>query len=292
MKRSTQADIAFLFIVVLWGSAFALAKGALDYITPILFVIVRFLLAGAIWFILFGSALRKMKAGTWRRGIILGTVLGGGFVLQTVGLDITRASMSGFLTGLSVVIVPFLVIFVERKIPRITSLAGVIICTLGLYLLTSPTGAGFNTGDLFTIGAAFLFALYIVLVEVYTSEYDTRALTLIQVAGILLVAIPATFIFESPAVTLNWSLVWRCLALGTMAAVTLALQIYWQRYISATRAAVIITLETPLAAFFAFLFLGEILTGAAYTGGGLIFLGMVVAEGGARLIPSSSVNSV
>jgi drug/metabolite transporter (DMT)-like permease len=68
-----------------------------------------------------------------------------------------------------------------------------------------------------------------------------------------------------------------------MAALTLALQLHWQRYISATRAGIIFTLEQPLAALFAFLLLGEVLTGAGYLGGGLIFLGMLVSEGGARL---------
>jgi len=268
MKRSTRADIVFVSITLIWSTSFALAKAAVAWATPALFVVLRFVLAGAIWFALYRTRLKDIRPGTWSRGLLLGAVLG-----------------SGFLTGLTVVIVPLLVIAIERTIPRVTSIAGVLFCLAGLWILTSPSGAGFNVGDLLTLLGAVFFALYIVFVEMFTDDYDTRALTLIQAVGILAVAVPGALLMESPAVEFTWAFTWRWLALGIMAAVTLALQIHWQRFISATRAAVIITLETPLAAFFAFLLLGEVLAPAAYAGGALIFLGTLVAEGGARLLP-------
>ncbi len=284
MKRSSQADIVFLGIAILWGSSFALAKGALAHVSPIFFVFMRFMLAGAIWGALWQKKIKKnARPGTWLRGLTLGGVLGGGFIFQTIGLELTEASMSGFITGLWVVMVPVLVIVIRRTMPKTTSIIGVLICTLGLWILASPSGAGFNLGDLFTLLSATCFALHIVFVEMFTASHDTRALTVIQAVGVLAITIPSMFIFESPAVEWTWPLIWRWLVLGTMAAGTLAMQIHWQRFISATRAAVIITIETPLAAVFAFLFLGELLTGTAYLGGGLIFLGALVAEGGARL---------
>ena len=290
MKRSTQADIALLFVVTLWGTSFSLAKEALSWVSPILFVILRFLLAGAIWMAIYGRFLKKNEKIIQReilwRGILLGAVLGCGFIMQTAGLNLTRATMSGFLTGLTVVLVPLFVILLERALPRPTSLAGVAVCAAGLWILSSPGGGGLNSGDLLTIGAAALFALHIVLVEIFTNEYDPRALTPVQAMGVLLVAVPAMFLLETPSATFNWSLLWRWLALGTMVAVTLAIQLYWQRFISATRAGIIFTLVQPLSAVFAVLLLGEVLAGAVYAGGAVIFLGMLVAEGGARLIPS------
>lgn len=292
MERNTQAHIALLSVAVLWGTSFSIAKEALQWITPVLFVTVRFLLAGAIWLVLYGHLLKKNKNNfrgiiVWK-GSLLGVVLGAGFVLQTAGLNLTRATMSGFLTGLVVIIVPLFVIILERKIPKATSLAGVVVCTFGLWVLSSPSGAGFNIGDLLTIGAAACFALHLVLVQIFTREHDPRILTLMQPIGALLVAIPLIFVFESPSATIHWPLVWRWLVLGTMVAVTIALQLHWQRFITATRAAIIFTLVQPLAAIFAFLILGEVLTGSAYMGGGLIFIGMLVAEGGARILPGRS----
>ncbi len=284
MKRSTQADIVFLGIAILWGSSFALAKGALTHVSPIFFVFIRFMLAGAIWAALWQKKIKKnARPGTWLRGLTLGGLLGGGFIFQTIGLELTEASMSGFITGLWVVIVPVLVIVIRRTIPKATSIVGVLICTLGLWIIASPAGEGFNLGDLLTLLSATCFALHIVFVEMFTADHDTRVLTVIQAAGILAITIPSMLLLETPTVEWSWPLIWRWLVLGTMAAGTLALQLHWQRFITATRAAVIITLQIPLAAFFAFLFLGELLTGAAYLGGGLIFLGALVAEGGARL---------
>ncbi len=292
MERDTQAHFALLSVAVLWGTSFSIAKEALQWITPVLFVVVRFLLAGAIWLVLYGHLLKKNKNSfrgiiVWK-GSLLGVVLGAGFVLQTAGLNLTRATMSGFLTGLVVIIVPLFVIILERKIPKATSLAGVVVCTFGLWVLSSPSGAGFNIGDLLTIGAAACFALHLVLVQIFTREHDPRILTLMQPIGALLVAIPLIFVFESPSATIHWPLVWRWLVLGTMVAVTIALQLHWQRFITATRAAIIFTLVQPLSAIFAFLILGEVLTGSAYMGGGLIFIGMLVAEGGARILPGRS----
>jgi drug/metabolite transporter (DMT)-like permease len=188
------------------------------------------------------------------------------------------------------VIVPVLVVLIQRRLPQTTSLVAVAVCAVGLYVLTSPAGGGFNRGDLLTIGCAALFALYIVLVQVYTETgaYDPRALAFAQFFGMLLVSLLALPIVEKPAVVWAWPMIWRGLVLGSMAALTLALQLYWQRFITATRAAIILTLEPPLAALFAFLLLGEVLSAPAYVGGGLIFLGMLVSEGGARLVPPSA----
>ncbi|MFO7767517.1 MAG: DMT family transporter [bacterium] len=288
MKKSTKADLVLVLVVSLWGTSFALVKGALDYVTPALFVLLRFLIAGGVWGVLYHRRLREVRPGTWWRGLVLGAVLGGGFIMQTAGLELTTASMSGFITGLNVIIVPLLVVLLERRLPRWTAMLGVALCTVGLWVMTAPEGAGLNTGDVLTIGCAFLFALYIVLVEIFTGEegYDSRALALIQVFGVFLVTLPALPLLEVPRVHFTWAFTWRWIVLGTMAAVTLALQLHWQRFITATRAAIIFTLEPPLAALFAFMLLGEILVPAAYAGGALIFLGMLVAEGGARLFPA------
>ncbi len=287
MEKSTKADLVLVFVVSLWGTSFALVKGALDFVSPALFVLMRFVIAGAIWGLLYHRTLRGARPGIWWRGLLLGVVLGGGFILQTAGLQLTTASMSGFITGLNVVIVPLLVVLLERRLPAWTAMLGVALCTAGLWVMTAPEGTGLNTGDILTIGCAFLFALYIVLVEIFTGNegYDGRALALIQVFGIFLITLPALPLMEVPRVDFTWAFTWRWVVLGTMAAVTLALQLYWQRFITATRAAIIFTLEPPLAALFAFLLLAEVLMPSAYAGGALIVLGMLVAEGGARLLP-------
>lgn len=285
MRRNTQADLILIGVVALWGTSFALVKGALEHVSPILFVILRFILAGAIWLVFYGDRLLRLSRGTLWRGTVLGAVLGAGFILQTAGLGLTSASMSGFITGLNVVMVPLLVVAIEGRIPRATSLIGVAICAAGLGVMTAPAGQGMGLGELLTMGCALLFALYIVLVEVYTADHEPEALVLTQTIGVLAVSLLTLPFLETPRVAWNLALIWRLLALGSMAAVTLALQLYWQRFTTATRAAIIFTLEPPLAAVFGSLLLGEVLTGSAYLGGGIVFLGLLFAEGGARLLP-------
>ncbi|HRU33242.1 MAG TPA: DMT family transporter, partial [bacterium] len=124
MKSKHILFLALLFITLIWGSTFALIKVALDSIGPFYFLAIRFSLASIVMLIIFRKSFKEHKI---HFGYILaGVFLFLGYVFQTVGLKYTSASNAAFITGLSVVIVPFLeVIFMKRKLPG-TSILGAI----------------------------------------------------------------------------------------------------------------------------------------------------------------------
>ena len=95
-------------------------------------------------------------------GIILGILLSIGFITQTIGLQYTTASKSGFLTGLLVIFTPIFQLFIERKMPGKGNLLGVVLVAIGLFFLTSPQGQEFNLGDFLTLICAVVYALYII----------------------------------------------------------------------------------------------------------------------------------
>ncbi|MCK7460961.1 MAG: DMT family transporter [Sphingobacterium sp.] len=113
----------------------------------------------------------KVSLDLWKRGAILGLSLFGGLILQTKGLGITTASKSGFLTGLTVVFVPLLVIAIERKKPGLRAWMAVALCVAGFFLMTSPSGAGWNTGDWLTL----LCAWFLPLKSCWSSSFRERA---------------------------------------------------------------------------------------------------------------------
>ena len=64
-----------------------------------------------------------------------------------------------------------------------------VLAFVGLYLLTIPASAGgglnlrsMNHGDLFTLGAAVVFAFHIIFIEHATRTEDWRQITMVQVA--------------------------------------------------------------------------------------------------------------
>ena len=102
------ASGALLFATAAWGSTFVVTKSSLTELAPATFLLWRFGVAAVV--LLAVSARRTLalsRTDRWR-GVVLGMLLGGGFLLQTTGLQHTSAGLSGFLTGSSVVMVPVL----------------------------------------------------------------------------------------------------------------------------------------------------------------------------------------
>src|SRR5262249_60467435 len=103
-----------------------------------------------------------------RAGLTAGVILFGGYATQTVGLQYTSPSTSAFITGLYVVITPVIESAISRRVPRPPVLVGIVIATVGLYLLTGAD-VHLGRGELLTLACAVLFALHIVYISAYTN---------------------------------------------------------------------------------------------------------------------------
>ena len=102
MKR-WRGELALVGVTFIWGSTFVLVKSALSEVSAILFLALRFTLAAVALTIIY-------RKGVRRDGILPGLLAGGllfiAYVFQTRGLELTTASKSAFLTGLSIPMVP------------------------------------------------------------------------------------------------------------------------------------------------------------------------------------------
>src|SRR5439155_19902714 len=150
---------------------FVLVKAALRDISPVLFLAMRFSLATAALLVLFRGACRPPRPFRWRSlagGALTGAFLFAGFLLQTLGLRLTTAPKSAFITGLTSVMVPLLAALVYKNRPQLSELAGVVVATFGMGLMTleGAFGAGLigsiSRGDLLTFFCAIAFAAHIV----------------------------------------------------------------------------------------------------------------------------------
>ena len=156
-----RADLTLAAIAFIWGSSFLIAKRALPEVTPLLYLALRFTLAAAVLAIFFR---RRIRLGfgheEYWSGLKAGAFLMLGFILQTIGLQTTTPSKSAFLTGLYIVLVPFVNSLVYRSKPRIWEVIGVLIAGLGMGLLSMQgESLSIARGDMLTIASAVAFVL-------------------------------------------------------------------------------------------------------------------------------------
>lgn len=281
-RFSIGADLALLAVAAVWGLTFAAVQRALDAAGPFSFLTARFALAAVVLGVAFPRRVLRLDRGVVAVGALIGVWLTVGYALQTVGLLYTTASRSGFITGLSVVLVPVLSIALSRARPRITSAAAVVLAASGLYLLTAPRAGGMNLGDLLTLGCAVAFALHIVTTERVAPHHDPVPLAFCQIVTTAVFCAAVTAVWEGPRLPLTaWTI--SALAItGVLAtAVAFSVQMWAQQRTSATHVAVIFTAEPVFAALFAWIIQHEVLGLAGLVGGALIVAGILVAQIGA-----------
>jgi drug/metabolite transporter (DMT)-like permease len=285
MNRRRAAEAALMFNTLIWGATFVLVKAALSDVSPVLFLALRFTLAaGALLGAFRGSAFPTGEPGrTWRAagaGALAGIFLFSGYVFQTMGLRLTTAPRSAFITGLTSVAVPLLAAIVYRVRPQVSEVAGVLVATAGLALMTLPGVLGpMRLGDLLTLCCALGFAAHIVTLGHFAEQmsYELLSVTQIGVAAVLGWALFSWV--ERPRVAWRPAVVWAILITGLLAtALAFSIQAWAMRYTSPARTALIFMLEPVVAWVTSYCIVGEGLSGRAAAGAALILGGVLMVE--------------
>jgi drug/metabolite transporter (DMT)-like permease len=279
MTPRTRAESYLLSITIIWGSTFVLTKFILENASPFVYVALRFFAASLIFAALFFRRLRTISKDGIAKGLMLGVLLFVGFMLQTIGMKYTTASKSAFITGLMVVFTPIFQLIIERKAPKLGNIIGVVFVAGGLYLLTSPKGSEFNIGDALTLVCAILFSVYTVYLGIYGKDHDPAHLTIVQFASTALLASIAIPFLETARLILTFNFFMNLAYLAIMpTVVALYVMAKYQRYTTPTRSAIIYSMEPPIAAVFAFFFIGEQIGIYGVIGGTLILTGLIISE--------------
>lgn len=277
--RQWQADALLLVVALIWGSTFVLVRQTVLHFPVYAFLSLRFTLAAMMLFVLFGQRVRTLHPRMFGAGLAIGLFLFGGYAFQTVGLQYTSASKAGFITGLSVVIVPCLSGLLIKRMPERQALLGVTLATVGMALLTLERDLSPSRGDLIVLGCAFCFALHIMAVSLFAPQTDALALTFVQITTVAVLSGLVTLATAGWRWPVPSGVFYAALFTGVLAtALAFAIQNNVQRWTSATHTALIFATEPVFAALFGYFLAGERLTKAGIIGCGLILLGMIVAE--------------
>jgi len=274
--RRLAADLALLLVTAIWGSTFVLVKDAVAQYPVLPFLALRFAvaavaLAPAAW-----RARGRLRWSDLWAGVAAGALLFAGYAFQTFGLQETSASKAGFITGLSVVLVPLLVALLWRRLPTWGALAGTGLATLGLALLSLNADWSVGRGDLLVLGCAFSFAGHITALGALSPGRDARILTLVQVTTVAGLSAAASLLgggfpeVPGPA--------WGAALFTGLAATALAffIQTAAQQFTTAGHTALIFTAEPVFAALFGVLVAGERLAPRGWLGSAAILGGVIL----------------
>jgi len=273
------ADAALLSIAVVWGFNFVVIKDVIDRVDPMLYIMLRYLVAVALFSALVPRSLTRSRRPDWVMGTILGAFYLTALVIQTIGLQYTTPGKSGFITGLSVAMVPFLFWVVAGRSPGWTQITGAIVATVGLGVLSLRGDLTISWGDGLTLLGALFYGLHILTTGFFAPKVPPATLAVTQIAASAVIAVAITPFVTDVTFDLPWqvwvAVVWTAVS-GTIYA--FFLQSWAQRRTTSTHAAVLLCLESVSSAVFGIIFGMDTLTWRLVTGAGLIFSGILIIE--------------
>jgi drug/metabolite transporter (DMT)-like permease len=273
------AELALIGIASVWGLTFVMVQDAIALLPTMAFLAYRFIPAALIVAVIFHRRLRALPPGGWRAGLVMGVFLTGGYVFQTLGLEETSASNTGFITGLFVVLTPVLgAVFLRDRIPAVAWLAAAV-SMVGLWLLSGAGGELDLRGDGLVLLCAFSLAAHILATARAVERYDVGALLAVQlgVVGFTCLAIAAAAGQLEPP---EGETVWSALVVTSLVASALGffVQSFAQRHAPPARTALILASEPAFAGLFGWLLNDERLTVTGWLGAALIMTAIVAVE--------------
>lgn len=268
--------IALIIVSVIWGSTFPFIKIVVSYVNSFRYVWIRNLLAvlAMVPYITYRALRKSLTKRCTIGGLLIGLAYALALWLQGLGTFYTTASNSAFITNLYFIYLHAYEALKSKKYDYRLAVA-VFTASLGLYMMTRPTGFGF--GELLILLGSFLWALQILLVDKYsnTNPFDT---TFFMLLPALALAIPDTIRFEPLSSEDMLTLLPHMLYLAIAATiVAFALQLYGQRYVMPATASTIYLVEPASAPIFAMLLINEKIEAIQVAGFSLIILALYLS---------------
>ena len=267
------APWALLTVSAAWGLSFVVMKSAIERQSVNNFLFTRFVLAVVVMILIRPQVVKHFDKDLLLRGFGAGFLLGGGYIFQTIGLANTGAAITGFVTGLYVILTPlFAALIFKERVSKATWLY-VFMATVGLALL-SLKGWSVGFGELMVFFSAIAFAAHITALSKWSAGRDVYAMTITQLMMCaMMTGVASAFEgYSLPPDNGVWGVVIFTAVFAT--AIAFIVQTWSQAHMSATKVAVILTMEVVFAAIFAIIFAGERLTLQAALGGILVVTAM------------------
>ena len=293
-RKALVADVLLFSVAVFWGSNFVFIKSAVQRTSALaggsivagtmLYLVLRYVVATGVFAVVQPRSWLGATRGDWARGGLLGAFYLTALVLQTIGLQRTSPGVSGFITGMSVAMVPFLYWFVARRSPGRWQIIGAVIATIGLAALSLQGDFTLRWGDAITLLGTFFYALHIMTTGFFAPKVKPTTLAITQMAASAAALLVVTPFVVHITLDLPWqvwaAVVWTAVS-GTIYA--FFIQSWAQRYTTSTHAAILLGFESVFAAAAGIAAGMESVTWRLLVGGSLMLAGVFIVE----LLPSA-----
>ena len=278
--------IALFVSTIFWGSASVFMKTSLENMTPYYLLAFRFILAGVLLVMIFYKKLIHIEKRLLLTSIGMGVLLYFEFLFFTIGLQYTTVTKVSFIVGSYIILVPFIYIAINRKLPRKVSFLASVICLIGVGFVVLDNGiSGVNKGDMITFLSTISYALHIVITAKVVKKADPVTINVVQIGVAAIVATIFALIMEPwPSVISGGSIgsiVY--LAIGATI-IPYVLSVYGQKYTSTTTAAIILSFECVAGCASAIIVLNDILTTNIVIGASLIVGSLIISEIGEKMM--------
>ena len=274
-----QANFLFLLATIGWGASYLFTKYAVAEVLPFALVTFRFGIAFIVTFFIFRKKLLQTNKATILASAVLGVILCATFSTFGFAMQTANPASAGFFMATTVIFVPLIMMVITRKLPTRQITIGSIVIIAGLTLFSLKGAVTMEVGLVLCLITAISYALHIVVNNFFARKYDALQLGIYQLGFTAIYGIIMMLLFEPisyPTSSTGWTsmllLAIICTAFG------LVVQSLAQSATTAEMTGFIFSLEPLFAALFAFIFLGEVLTGKEWLGALLIFVGVMIAN--------------
>lgn len=298
LSQAAKADFYLLIVTVLASISWIFSKEAVLLMPPLLFMAMRFLLAGLILAGIGIDQLYRLNARQWLRSARVGMVFATGMCLWIMGLHFGHhIGEGGFLTSLGIVLVPVMGRLVFGEIVPTSTWVALPIALVGLAFISLEGGFKTEPGQLFFIAAAVVFALFYTMNtraanhrEVVNADGELTLvdrvpalpLTAIVMLCVGLVATVLTLLIEPWQQTvMSFSAAmagWVIASAVIGSAARFLLQTHAQSLSKHSHGVVIMVVEPVWIVLFAFAWFGERMTPTQGVGCALIFAALLVSR--------------
>jgi drug/metabolite transporter (DMT)-like permease len=288
-----RANLLLLGCAAIWGFGFLFQKSAMQHMGPFLFIALRCGIAAvAMSPMAWRECVKQWQTVDWSTLIYRCAVAGVAFFLasglQQTGLNQATVTNSGFLTALYVIVTPFFAWWLLAQRPDARVWLGVVMSTLGTWLLGGGMSMDFGKGDWMVAASSFLWAWHVITMGQGAVVQAPCCFSAGQfvVAGALAGAValsteevraPLDFItsMQGQGVSVMVDLAY----VGLLSsALTFTLTTLAMKATQPSEVAIIVSTEALFAAFGAYWTLGERLSAMRWSGAALIFAATLVVQ--------------
>ena len=287
LKTKVLSALALLLATVFWGLNYIAQQEGSKYMGPFTFNMTRMIIGGMVVFpIILLRNYKETKSfsffrnkddirETIRGGIVCGVVLVMGITCQQVGIKLTSVGKAGFLSSLSVMIVPLIGIARGKKV-KLYQWVGIIFAVIGVGLISLNQVEGINTGDIFMLMSAFCIALHILTAGFFNKKVDSFQFSFFRFLFGGLICLTVSMLFEDINLDQMRIALPAILFSGIVGSgIAFTLMATSQRYLDNITTSIIMSLESVFAALSGWLILGQILTPRETLGCIIVFFAVV-----------------